>query len=65
MNDDPPVEGLPPAAWFVVTFVVYVILGLVVKSTVLNWIIGPLWLLITLFLLPTMVRRARARVGGG
>ncbi|MDH4169786.1 MAG: hypothetical protein OEW42_09375 [Acidimicrobiia bacterium] len=62
MTSSPPVEGLPRAHWFVVTFVVYVALALVVKSTVLNWIIGPLWLLITLFLVPNLFRRVRRRV---
>lgn len=49
--------GLPGAPWFVVTFVVYVVLGLVIKSAVLNWIVGPLWLLATLYLVPLALGR--------
>lgn len=53
---------LPHAAWFVAAFVGYVVLGLLTRTVVLNWIIGPLWLLITLYLLPTAVRRVTRRV---
>lgn len=66
MADRPPepkVEGLPGPGWIVLSFVVYVALGLVLKSVVLNWIVGPLWLLGTLYLLPTSVRSLAARVG--
>ena len=51
-----PVAHLPAVGWFVVSFAVYVVLGLIVKSWVLNWIVGPLWLLLTLYLLPAAVR---------
>ena len=45
-------------AWpaYVVSFAVYVGAGLAFKSTVLNWIIGPLWLLLSLWLVPNAVR---------
>ena len=43
----------------VLTFVGYVVLGLVVRSVVLNWVIGPLWLLLTLYVLPQIARRVR------
>lgn len=39
---------------YIVSFVAYVVLGLLFKSAVLNWIIGPLWLLITLHLIPSL-----------
>lgn len=40
-----------PVAWAVL-LVVYVALGLLVKSVVLNWIVGPLFPLVFLYLLP-------------
>jgi len=36
---------------------VYVALGLLVRTFVLNWIIGPLFLLLTLYLLPLAFRK--------
>jgi hypothetical protein len=54
--------SLPSAAWFGVSFVVYVVLALSTKSVVLNWIIGPLWLFLTLWLLPTAFRWAWSKV---
>jgi hypothetical protein len=40
---------------FAIALVVYVALGLATKSFVLNWIVGPLFLLIVLDLLPRAV----------
>ena len=60
-----PVPGLPSPAWFVATFVGYVVLGLVTKSAVLNWVVGPLWLLLTLYVLPELFRRVRGRGADG
>ncbi|HEY8060450.1 MAG TPA: hypothetical protein VID94_16920 [Acidimicrobiales bacterium] len=37
---------------FTIALVIYVILGVTVKSWVLNWVIGPLFLLLTLDVLP-------------
>ena len=58
------IEDLPRPSWFVASFALYVTLGLLFKSAVLNWIVGPLWLVLTLWLLPALARRARALVGG-
>ena len=44
--DDAPVWA------YVASFVVYVVLGYFFTSVVLNWIVGPLWLVATLHLLP-------------
>jgi hypothetical protein len=41
-------------AW-VVLLAVYVALGLVFRSAVLNWIVGPLFPLVFLYLLPRAV----------
>ena len=57
MSEPRRVPGLPGWPWFVATFVVYVVLGLVIKSTVLNWIVGPMWLLATLYILPLLLGR--------
>ena len=54
-------EALTGAVAFVVALVVYIALGLVLKSAVLNWIVGPLFPLFALYLLPAAVRRLRRR----
>lgn len=58
------VEHLPGAGWFAASFVAYVAVGVVLKSPVLNWIVGPLWLFATLFLVPVLWRTLRARAAG-
>ena len=45
-----------PWAWAAL-LVVYVALGLVLKSVVLNWIVGPLFPLVFLYLLPRWAGR--------
>ncbi len=47
-----------PWAWLVL-LAVYVGLGVVVKSAVLNWIVGPLFPLLFLHLVPTALARRR------
>ena len=42
---------------FVVVFVIYVVLGVMGKTFLLNWIIGPLFLVITLELIPRLFGR--------
>jgi hypothetical protein len=42
---------------FVVVFVIYVTLGVMGRTFLLNWIIGPLFLLITLELIPRLFGR--------
>lgn len=49
-----------PYAWLVL-FAVYVALGVVLKSVVLNWIVGPLFPLVFLYLLPRALGRRRAQ----
>jgi hypothetical protein len=52
-----------PVAAYVVALAVYVAAGYFVKSVVLNWIIGPLFLVLVLHLVPralgTLGRRRR------
>ena len=59
-----PTPGRPlsenPYAWLVL-FVVYVALGVVLKSVVLNWIVGPLFPLVFLYVLPRARGRRRAQ----
>jgi len=47
----PPIEDAPPVA-YVAALVVYVALGYLLGSVVLNWIVGPLFLLLVLHLVP-------------
>ena len=42
----------------------YVVLGLVFKSAVLNWIVGPLYPLAVLYLLPRVLRPHPTTDGG-
>lgn len=50
-----------PISWIVATLVVYVALGFVLKTWVLNWIIGPLFPLLALYVVPTALRRISGR----
>ncbi len=56
-----PPEGAAPEPWpvaaYVVAFAGYVALGLLTKSWVLNWIVGPLFLVIVLHVVPKALRR--------
>jgi hypothetical protein len=53
--------GPGPRPWlYVVAFLAYVALGLLTGSVVLNWIVGPLFPLLALYLVPLAIRR-RAR----
>ncbi|MCB0971589.1 MAG: hypothetical protein KDA97_08750 [Acidimicrobiales bacterium] len=63
VQPEPQVEGLPGPAWIVASFAAYVALGLAFKSVVLNWIVGPTWLVVTLYVLPALGRSLAARVG--
>jgi hypothetical protein len=55
---DRAVEARPiPWYWYLAAFVSYVALGFVLKSAVLNWIVGPTYLLVVLYLIPKAVRR--------
>jgi hypothetical protein len=53
---DPDVWGAGHAPWhYVLAFVVYVALGVLTRSVVLNWIVGPLFLLLALYVVPRLV----------
>jgi hypothetical protein len=47
-------------AW-VATFTSYVVLGYLTKSVVLNWIVGPLYPVLVMYVLPAGVRRLLGR----
>ena len=47
------------AGWYAVALVVYVAAGYYLKSWLLNWIVGPLFLVVVLYVVPTAVRRLR------
>jgi len=51
------VEARPIAwYWYLAAFIGYVALGYFFKSVVLNWIVGPLWLLLWLSVIPRGLR---------
>ena len=54
----------PSAAAYLATLVVYIGLGYAVKSVVLNWIVGPLFLLFALYLLPRLLGSPRSKNPG-
>ena len=52
----PDTWGPGPGAWaYVAAFLAYVALGLLTRSVVLNWIVGPLFPLLALYLVPRTV----------
>ena len=65
MADDEDAGSDEPIAlrWYVVALVVYVVAGYFLKSFLLNWIIGPLFLLIALYLVPTGARWLTTTIG--
>jgi hypothetical protein len=48
------------AAWYLVAFVTYVAAAIVEKG-LLNWIVGPLWLVVVVWVGPELVDRVRGR----
>ena len=59
-----PDGGGGPSAWlYVPVFLLYVALGLLTKSLVLNWIVGPLFPLLVLYVVPHLVGLGRRRLG--
>jgi hypothetical protein len=58
----PDTWGPGPGPWlYGLALVAYVALGLLTRSVVLNWIIGPLFLLLALYVLPRALRSALHR----
>jgi hypothetical protein len=63
LEDGPPRSGEdPPAAVYAAAFALYVVLGVMTKVWVLNWTVGPLFLLLVLGVLPGAARHL-ARTG--
>ncbi len=56
--------GAPPVAAYLLALAVYIVLGYFLRSVVLNWIIGPVFLLIALYLLPRLVRSSPSKHAG-
>lgn len=59
-----PAAVAPPLVAYVATFIVYLILGYLFRSVVLNWIIGPLFLVGCLHVLPRLLGRRAAKAAG-
>lgn len=43
--------------WYLAALVMYVAAGYFLKSWLLNWVVGPLFMLIVLYLVPAAIRR--------
>ena len=54
----------PPLIAYVATLVVYLVLGYVFRSVVLNWIIGPLFLVGCLYVVPRLLGRRGPKAAG-
>ena len=59
--DKAPREGRATAALYAVTLVAYIAIGYLTKSVVLNWVVGPLFPLLVLYLLPRVADMVRGR----
>lgn len=59
-RDDSP-AGRPDIdlAWYGVALILYIVAGFYTKSVVLNWIVGPLFPLVALYLVPRLFRRRK------
>lgn len=58
MAEPSPPKDLPGYV-YALAFGAYVVLGYFLKSAILNWLVGPLFLLIVLHLIPRAVARVR------
>ncbi len=54
----------PPPIAYVATLVVYLVLGYLFRSVVLNWIIGPTFLVCSLYTLPRLLGRRGPKAAG-
>ncbi len=54
----------PPLAAYIATFAVYLVLGYLFRSVVLNWIIGPLFLVGCLHVVPRLLGRRAPKAAG-
>jgi len=59
-----PAAVAPPLAAYLAALAVYLVLGYVFRSVVLNWIIGPLFLVVTLHVLPRLLRYRPGQAAG-
>ncbi len=54
----------PPPVAYIAAFVAYLVLGYVFRSVFLNWIIGPLFLVGSLYVVPRLLGRRAAEPAG-
>ena len=59
--DKAPREGRATAALYAVALLAYIAIGYFTKSVVLNWVVGPLFPLLVLYLLPRVADVVRGR----
>lgn len=63
LENGPPRSGQdPPAVLYAAALALYVLLGVTTKVWVLNWIVGPLFLVLVLGVVPSAARRLQAAV---
>jgi hypothetical protein len=53
----------PRPVWYLVVGIVYVVAGVHLRTVLLNWIVGPTFPFVTLFVLPRAVSRVRTGLG--
>ncbi|WP_165367630.1 hypothetical protein [Phytoactinopolyspora endophytica] len=57
MSSTPATTSAPPvrisAGWYVAALIIYVVIAYFTKTVLLNWVMGPLFLLLTLYIIPT------------
>lgn len=64
MRDDRPLRGREELVVYLLAGVTYVLAGLAWKG-LLNWIVGPAWIVAWVWLAPLVVDRSRARRARG
>ncbi|NEE00285.1 hypothetical protein [Phytoactinopolyspora halotolerans] len=51
-----------PVGWYVAALALYLVIAYFTKTVLLNWVMGPLFLLLTLYLVPTAAAVVRRRL---
>jgi len=60
MTDDRPLRGREELVVYALAGVSYIVAGLAWKG-LLNWIVGPLWIVVWVWFVPPLLDRLRAR----
>jgi hypothetical protein len=65
MSSDPPAAPAEQSLWarheqfflYAIAGVTYIILGVFLRTFVLNWVVGPLYLLLVVWIIPDWIRK--------